>query len=148
MSPRNHETTVSAFGNHANEPWENPFTQETSTAGFWDLYNQAQGAALVAIGNIDKPWFDAATAKRLTQGLDFSGKPTNALDAGKATASNPAKAKRTARTAKAGRDSQVHEGAKTGGDSPTHETAKVGGASPVHEGAKAGKGPQTHKRDR
>lgn len=75
MCPRAVERDWSAFANHANEPWENPFTGELCTESFQGLFDAALGRAGGVLDAFDDPAFDLACARRLTGNLNFSGKP-------------------------------------------------------------------------
>lgn len=75
MSHRPVELTESAYDNRAHEAWENPYTGETSTAGFWDLFDGALEKALANIAAFDRDDFDLEDARELTGELDFSGRP-------------------------------------------------------------------------
>ena len=75
MSHRGQAIEQSAFGNHGNEPWENPFTHEVSTKGFWDIYLSAQDDAMAAIAAFSADSFTKKDARRITHSLNFSGKP-------------------------------------------------------------------------
>lgn len=79
MSHRPIALTASVFDNRDHEPWENPFTGEVRTAGFWDLYDEAQGKARANIATFLASGFDEEAARGITHGLDFSGKPTHAV---------------------------------------------------------------------
>ncbi len=78
MSHRNHELTSSEFGNDERRPWSNPYTGETSSESFWDLYDRAKTHALGDIPRFDAPSFNEAGAREITGDVNFSGKPTNA----------------------------------------------------------------------
>lgn len=75
MSHRPVELTESAYDNRAHEAWENPYTGEASTAGFWDLFDGALEKALANIAAFDRDDFDLEDARELTGELDFSGRP-------------------------------------------------------------------------
>ena len=75
MSHRPVELTESAYDNRAHEAWENPYTGETNTAGFWDLFDEALEKALANIAAFDRDDFDLEDARELTGELDFSGRP-------------------------------------------------------------------------
>ncbi|MDR2715133.1 MAG: hypothetical protein LBB46_00070, partial [Coriobacteriaceae bacterium] len=79
MSPRARETTTSSFDNHEKNTWENPFTGETTTASFWDLYELALSEVPTHVEMIDRTDFDKATAVHITENLNFSGAPTVAI---------------------------------------------------------------------
>ena len=79
MSPRPVEATESIFDNHEHIPWDNPFTGQASTEGFWDLYERALGKSLTALKKMDREDFDLAMAASITDDLDFSGAPTVAV---------------------------------------------------------------------
>lgn len=63
------------FANEERAPWEDPFTGQTRTEGFWDLYELARADALAAIGAIDADDFDAERAGDLTRDMNFYGEP-------------------------------------------------------------------------
>ena len=75
MSHRALEHTTSSFDNHAHRLWKNPFTDASSTDGFWDLYAKAQEHAAELIQAFDADGFNEAEAARITHGVNFSGKP-------------------------------------------------------------------------
>ena len=79
MSHRAVELEESAFDNRDRKPWENPFTGETSTASFWDLYNEALAKAYDNIHAFDRAGFNLEASRALTGNLDFSGAPTEAV---------------------------------------------------------------------
>lgn len=78
MSHRAVELTESSFDNHEHNAWENPFTHETQTASFQDLFAHAIETANDAIPRFLQEGFTEADAKLLTHGLDFSGEPVEA----------------------------------------------------------------------
>ncbi|RDB61955.1 peptidase [Gordonibacter sp. 28C] len=97
MSHRPLELTESAYDNRAHETWENPYTGETSTVGFWDLFDEALEKALANIAAFDRDDFDLEGARVLTGELDFSGRPVVATlvsveDGGGAGADEPSPA--------------------------------------------------------
>lgn len=79
MSHRPVELTESAFDNREHKPWENPFTGEVRTAGFWDLFEEALAKAPKNIDAFDRDDFDLEAARRITNELDFSGEPVVAV---------------------------------------------------------------------
>lgn len=79
MSHRPVALTESPFDNRAHEAWENPFTGEVRTVGFWDLFDEALGKAQDNVFAFDEDGFDLAAARAITHELDFSGEPVVAL---------------------------------------------------------------------
>lgn len=79
MSHRAIEIEESSFGNHERNPWKNPYTSETSTKSFWDLYQEALEATSQAFASIDHESFDVSAARMITNDLDFSGMPTTVV---------------------------------------------------------------------
>lgn len=79
MSHRPVALTESPFDNRAHEAWENPFTGEVRTAGFWDLFEEALEKAQDNLFAFDDDAFDLEAARAITHELDFSGEPTVAL---------------------------------------------------------------------
>ena len=75
MSHRDNATRVSDFDNRMRHAWENPYTHETSTQSFWDIFDGTKATAFDAIGAFDAQDFDEAAARKLTRGLKFSGQP-------------------------------------------------------------------------
>ncbi len=78
MSHRNTAVTESDFDNRDHNQWANPYTEEVSTASFFDLYNQALTQAASALSNFDAPSFDVTAARSLTHDANFSGCPCEA----------------------------------------------------------------------
>lgn len=78
MSHRPIEITQSAFDNHEHATWENPFTGEESSEGFWDIFTNAQTTAKDSIALFASRDFDIEAARAITGDLDFSGAPTTA----------------------------------------------------------------------
>ena len=76
MSHRDFPIQSSVFANHNHVEWANPFTHELSTDGFWELYRKAQEEALSFIELYAEPDFNNRDAQCITQGLNFSGEPT------------------------------------------------------------------------
>lgn len=66
----------SSFDNHEHRTWENPFTCEASTESFNDLFARALDAAAAALPTLADGTLDEQAARRITHGLDFSGRPT------------------------------------------------------------------------
>ena len=79
MSHRPVELAESAFDNRARDVWENPFTGETRTASFQDLYDEALEKAQASIASFDRDGFDLEAARAITNDLDFSGRPVVAV---------------------------------------------------------------------
>lgn len=79
MSHRPVALTTSQFDNRAHEAWENPFTGEVRTVGFWDLFDEALEKAQDNLFAFDEDTFDLAAAQEITHELDFSGEPVVAL---------------------------------------------------------------------
>ncbi len=79
MTLRPVEATESMFDNHEHLVWENPFTGVETTAGFWDLYDEAIDHAIDAIYAFDLPSFDVDTARALTNNINFEGEPVSAV---------------------------------------------------------------------
>ncbi|WP_302396830.1 zinc dependent phospholipase C family protein [Eggerthella sinensis] len=79
MSHRPVALTTSQFDNRAHEAWENPFTGEVRTVGFWDLFDEALEKAQDNLFAFDEDTFDLAAAQEITRELDFSGEPVVAL---------------------------------------------------------------------
>ncbi|MDO4539256.1 MAG: hypothetical protein Q4B54_13915 [Coriobacteriales bacterium] len=73
MSHRVRAQSTSDFDNRDNLPWTNPFTEETSTESFWDLYDSTLLDVEPAIHSVLGDNFDRAAAESLTCGLNFSG---------------------------------------------------------------------------
>ena len=78
MSHRNLARTRSAFCNDEHAAWENPFTGETSTASFLDLFEQAKARAQADMLILNAPAFSRDAARTITHDLNFSGEPANA----------------------------------------------------------------------
>ena len=76
MSHRARPEDTSDFDNRDHRPWENPFTHETSTASFWDLYDGAHARVLTVLDALLAPELDLAGARELTADLNFEGCPT------------------------------------------------------------------------
>lgn len=75
MSHRDRAEATSAFDNREHATWENPFTHEVRTTGFWDIFDATKAQAQDALRAIMLPTFDVAAAELVTGGLDFSGRP-------------------------------------------------------------------------
>lgn len=73
MSHRVRAELTSDFDNREHKPWRNPFTGETLTASFWDLYEGALAEVVDALHVVLDDGFDADAAFALTGGLNFSG---------------------------------------------------------------------------
>ncbi len=76
MSHRDFPIHQSVFANHDHNEWANPYTHEIQTESFWDLYQDAQEDALQCIELYALPDFNTRDARCITQGLNFSGEPT------------------------------------------------------------------------
>lgn len=75
MMHRVREEATSDFDNRERLPWRNPFTGQTSTQSFWDLYEAALDEVAPAIAKVFSDGFDEQAAHELTRGLNFSGEP-------------------------------------------------------------------------
>lgn len=75
MSHRVRESADSVFDNTSRQTWDDPFTGETSSFSFWDLYYFAQGRAAGIMRRFFADGFTASDALAITRGLDFSGRP-------------------------------------------------------------------------
>ncbi|MDO5042278.1 MAG: peptidase [Slackia sp.] len=80
MAHRDNATLTSDFDNRVHQRWENPFTHESRTDGFWDIFDAAQSLASRNIETFFEDDFDLAAARRITEGLDFSGEPVEGID--------------------------------------------------------------------
>lgn len=76
MSHRARPEETSDFDNREHRPWENPFTHEVATTGFWDLFDAARARVLPTIDELFSAGFDRAEARELTRDLNFEGAPT------------------------------------------------------------------------
>lgn len=81
MAHRDNATLVSDFDNRLHQGWENPFTGEQRTDGFWDIFDAAQTRAARSIEAFFDENFDRAEARAITGGVDFSGEPVEEADA-------------------------------------------------------------------
>lgn len=79
MSPRALEITESQFDNHEHQNWENPFTDEVSSEGFWDRYHHSFAEAEEVFRLFDREDFDQTVAQTITHDLNFNGEPTVAI---------------------------------------------------------------------
>ena len=77
MSHRDRASAESTFANQGHSEWTNPFTGETSTESFWDLYEEALGRVFDAVDVFFSDDFDEEAAERLTGNLNFSGEPVD-----------------------------------------------------------------------
>lgn len=75
MSHRVREEETSDFDNRTHLAWKNPFTDEESSASFWDLYDGAKERAVSALSTYLDAGFSLEDAAELTGGLNFSGQP-------------------------------------------------------------------------
>ncbi|NLG10493.1 MAG: hypothetical protein GX562_03030 [Coriobacteriaceae bacterium] len=74
MQAMSHRVDVgrsSEFDNAIKEPWKHPFTGEISEASFSELFDVA---IEVAVKNL-RLYADGSETRRITSGLDFSGRP-------------------------------------------------------------------------
>ena len=78
LTSRPVELTESVFDNHECRPWQNPFTGEVRSIGFWGLYEESLARAEKNIRAFDDRAFDEQTAKSITAGLNFEGQPAEA----------------------------------------------------------------------
>ena len=76
MSHRARPEDTSDFDNREHRPWENPFTHEVATTGFWDLFDAARARVLPTIDELFSDDFCLAAARELTHDLNFEGAPT------------------------------------------------------------------------
>ncbi len=67
------------FANSAHETWTNPFTGETHTLSFWDIYQEAIDAAADSIERFGRRTFTEDDARAITRDVNFSGEPTVAV---------------------------------------------------------------------
>lgn len=81
MAHRDNATLTSDFDNRTHQEWENPFTHERRTDGFWDIFDEAKNLAVRNIEMFLEDDFDLAAARRITGGRDFSGEPVEGIDA-------------------------------------------------------------------
>lgn len=77
MSHRAAPLTESRFDNRGHAPWENPFTHETSTASFTDLFDEARECALSWVPRLVEGAIKPEEAAQLSRGLDFEGAPAS-----------------------------------------------------------------------
>lgn len=73
MSHRNLERTWSPFANAEHAEWVNPFSGETETSSFDDLFDRAKMRAIEVIAQFDVPNLGAEGLAEITGGLNFSG---------------------------------------------------------------------------
>lgn len=73
MSHRARAEATSDFDNREGAVWENPFTGKASTAGFWDIYDDAQSRVLGTLDELFSAGFDRAAARTLTGDVNFEG---------------------------------------------------------------------------
>lgn len=76
MSHRARPEDTSDFDNRDHRPWENPFTHEVGTQGFWDLFDDAHAHALPVLDELLAADLDLEGARALTADLNFEGAPT------------------------------------------------------------------------
>lgn len=76
MSHRPIELTESEFDNRDHARWANPFTGETHTESFWDIYETTAGHVERTFEAFLSDGFGVQAAGSITGHLDFSGKPT------------------------------------------------------------------------
>lgn len=77
MSHHARASVDSPFANQEHHSWTNPFTGDTSTESFWDLYEEAMDRVFDAEALFFSGDFDLAAAERLTGNLNFSGAPVD-----------------------------------------------------------------------
>ena len=77
MSHRVRASAEAEFANQDHNPWTNPFTDETTTDSFWDLYEEALDQVFDSMALFFSNEFDEAAAERLTGNLNFSGTPVD-----------------------------------------------------------------------
>ena len=75
MAHRAVQITECAYDNHEGATWVNPFTQETCSASFNQLFQSAQDKIEATFALFDNPNFNLETAHEITQGKNFSGNP-------------------------------------------------------------------------
>ena len=73
MSHRDLEIDECPYDNIEHAEWTNPLTEETSTASFQDLYDEAKGLAFEAILAFESPSFGLEAAHKLTGNRNFAG---------------------------------------------------------------------------
>ncbi len=78
MCLRDVENTTTPYDNHEHEPWTNPFTGNTSTQGFWDIFADTQEVAKKALPLYLLDRFSLEDARAITHDVDFSGRPLSA----------------------------------------------------------------------
>lgn len=78
-TPRAIKLTDTWLANPQGETWENPFTGQSSTHGFWDLYDMALARVAPTVAAFESAGFDEAAAGELTANLNFCGQPTVAM---------------------------------------------------------------------
>ena len=76
MSHRARPEDTSDFDNRDHRAWENPFTHESSTQGFWDLFDAARARVLPTLDELLTGELDLEAARALTADLNFEGAPT------------------------------------------------------------------------
>ncbi len=76
MSHRAVACNTCHFDNHEHNTWENPFTNEESREGFWDIFKAAETRALAAVATFPRRGFTVQAARAITRDRDFSGRPT------------------------------------------------------------------------
>lgn len=79
FTPQAVERTHSDFANAEHGPWTNPYTFETSSKSFDELYEDALEKCLAATVAFDRAGFDTEDARQLTEEKDFSGSPVVAI---------------------------------------------------------------------
>lgn len=73
------ERNSSFYANDAHLPWANPFTFEIKTDSFWDLFDAAQDRARKSTETVAAIPANNDLAHTITGGLNFSGKPVEAI---------------------------------------------------------------------
>ena len=77
MSHRDRASADSVFANQEHAKWANPFTDESSTESFWDLYEEALGKGFDTEDLFFSGAFDRDAARELTKNRNFSGQPVD-----------------------------------------------------------------------
>ncbi len=79
MSHRDIQLEDSPFANSQRTAWRDPFLEGESTASFFDLYERALALAQADAAVVAGEGFDEEAAFRLTDSINFSGRPTRAM---------------------------------------------------------------------
>ncbi len=79
MAPRAVGRKPTWFDNAKRKTWENPFTGESSSLSFWDIYDNALSQSESAIALFSgRDYLDADTARSITNDVNFLGDPVEA----------------------------------------------------------------------